>query len=131
MKQADIGQRLVLIEETLARIELALHARVPIGDVRQAIEDVFATYGVVAQLREVYAAQRDALAAHYARIDGVLEARGELDAEVRDLLVQERELLRRIVRGIADMERAADWHEHETQRRDTSWSADDVDRRKA
>lgn len=131
MPQATIIARLVRMEEALARVELALTVRVPVADVRQAIEDVFATHGLVAQLGEVYASQRDALAAHYQTIDTLLETRKELDQEVRDLLVQLRELSRKHARGLADLERAADWHETEAERRDTAWNVGDEERRRA
>lgn len=56
------AERLTAIEQSLARIELALQTRVPLSEIRQAIEDVFATYGLVAQLKEVYSSQRDDVA---------------------------------------------------------------------
>lgn len=132
MRQADIAARLVLIEESLARIELELSGRVPVADVRQAIEDVFATYGIVAQLKEVYDNQRDQLAILLGLAAQLIAETREGDQELRDLLVQLRELGRKHVRGLADLERAADWHEKEAERRDVEgWSAGDVERRQA
>ena len=129
--RTGIADKLVMIEESLARIELALAVRVPAADIRQAIEDVFATYGLVAQLKEVYDGQRDHLVILIGLAAQLIANTKEGDEELRDLLIQLRELGRKHVRGLADLERAADWHEKEAERRDTtSWSAGDADRRR-
>jgi phage-related minor tail protein len=101
MENSEIAARLETIEAALLRIEQALPLptalslvaqrlkaidarladRVPIGDVRQAIEDVFATHGLVAQLREVYTTQRDEISAQGDDLD-------ELAASINRLLTQ-------------------------------------------
>jgi len=131
IEAAQSPSALMLVAQKLTALEVGLKDRVPIADVKAAIEDVFATHGLVVQLTEVYTTQRDALATHYEAIDRVLETRQELDQEVRDLLVQLRELSRRHARGLADLERAADLHEAEAERRVAPWSAGDEERRKA
>ena len=136
MQNAQLTQHLILIEERLSAIEAAqnpgalsliaqrlasidavLQTRVPAEDIRTAIEDVLDTRFEMGQLREVYTSQRDQLFAHSLRIDVVLAAHTELDQELRDLLVQLRELGRKHVRGLADLERVAEWHDSEAERR--------------
>jgi len=131
MRQADIAARLVLIEESQARIELALATRVPAADIRVAIEDVFQTYGLVVQLKEIYDNQRDQLIVLIGLAAQLVADTREGDQELRDLLVQLRELGRKHVRGLADLERAADWHEKEAERRDVAWGEGEAERRQA
>ncbi len=124
MRQPDIAARLVLIDESLARIELALAMRVPVEEIRIAIEDVFATYGLVSQLKEVYTTQRDELAALVAIASQLLQEERAHDATsgderetIRALLLQLRELGRKHVAGLADLERALDWRQGDAERR--------------
>jgi len=152
MRQSDIADRLALIEEhleaiepLLLRIESALpipsalslvasrllaidkrlEDRVPVADIRLAIEDVFQTYGLVAQLKEVYESQRDQLVILVGLAAQLLADAKKDDQELRDLLVQLRELGRKHVRGLSDLERAQDWHEREAERRDAGTKAED------
>ena len=117
LKQSDIAERLILVEESLARIELALATRVPVADIRQSMDDAFATYGLVAQLRELHTNQRDQLTILVGLAAQLIADAKKDDAELRDLLVQLRELGRKHVRGLADLERAQDWHETQAEQR--------------
>lgn len=124
MKIADIAQRLTLLEESTARIELALALRVPPHELRRAMQDVLETLGLVGMLKEVHFNQRDQLAMLVGLAAQLLmEARDETKAgaekrdETNDLLIQLRELGRKHVRGLADLERAQDWHESQAEQR--------------
>jgi hypothetical protein len=147
MQNAELTQHLILLEERMRAIEAALirvespsalslvasrlgaidkrlDERVPVADIQAAIEDVLDTRFEMGELRELYTNQRDALAAHFTLIDAVLR-------EFLDLSIQLRELGRKHVRGLADLERAAEWHESEAERRDVAWTEGDEERRKA
>jgi len=144
MPPTDIGQRLTLIEAAIMRLETALDnpsalslvaerlgtidtklaERVPTDEIRVAIEDVFATHGLVAQLAEVYGAQRDQLTILVGLAAQLLADAQKDDKELRNLLIQLRELGRKHVRGLSDLERAQDWHEREAERRDGGTPAD-------
>lgn len=140
MQNAALTQHLILLEERLAAIEAALVRvespsalslvaarltsidtkladRVPLAEVRAAIEDVFATYGLVAQLKEVYDSQRNQLTILVGLATQLISDTREGDQEINDLLIQLRELGRKHVRGLADLEHAADWHEREAEKR--------------
>jgi hypothetical protein len=124
LKQADIAARLVLVEERLngieaqlARIELHLTTRVPAEEIRAAIEDVFQTWGLVAQLREVYDTMRGDLLSHNAIVDALLAEGRVKDEETRSLMIQLRELARRLVRSQEDLERALNWRPGDAERR--------------
>lgn len=87
------------IAQALARIEAHLEARGTPQDVQQAIEDVFNTYGQIAQMREVIQ-----------QLVIIVRARDAQDAQERadvyELMQQLRELARKQVAGLADVERA-------------------------
>ena len=124
---ARIEESLARIEESLARIELALETRVPAHLIRQAIEDAFDTYGLVAQLREVYTTQRDDLAILVGLAGKLLEEEREHDTTgveeretIRQLLLQLRELGRKHVAGLYDLERAVGWRPGDAERRKAS-----------
>ena len=139
--RTDVAARLVLIEESLARIELALETRVSSAEIRVAIEDVFNTYGLLAQLKEVYTTQRDDLALLVGLAGKLLAEEREHDQTgvderqaISDLLVQLQELGRKHVDGLYDLERAVGWRAGAVERRDGAvieWRAGDVERRGA
>jgi hypothetical protein len=115
---------LARIEESLARIELNLETRVPTNEIRQAIEDAFDTYGLVAQLKEVYTTQRDDLAALVELAGRLLDQERAHDATgvderqaMNELLVQLLELGRKHVDGLYDLERAVGWRQGDAERR--------------
>lgn len=83
----------------LGRIESLLMERGAPADVQQAIEDVFTTYGQVAQMREVIQQLVEIVRLHDA------ESAHERE-QIRSLLMQLRELARKQVAGLADVERA-------------------------
>lgn len=83
----------------LERIEAQLAARGRPGDIQQAIEDVFNTYGQIAQMREVIGQLVEVVREHD------LASREER-AELNELLVQLRELARKQVHGLSDVARA-------------------------
>ena len=140
---ADLNQHLILIEERLSAIEglqnpgaLSLIAqrlsaidarlaeRVPVSEIRKAIEDIFATWGQVSQLREVYTTQRDELAALVqiaAQLAGDARAHDATGVEEREtihaLLVQLSEIGRKHVTGLTDLERALNWRAGDAERR--------------
>jgi hypothetical protein len=91
----DESQLLTILE----RIEQHLAARGTPKDVQQAIEDVFNTYGQIAQMREVIGQLVAIVRQHDA------ESTHERE-QIRMLLVQLRELARKQVAGLADVERA-------------------------
>lgn len=97
----------------LARIEALVKDQVPSDDLRQAIEDIFNAYGLTAQLAEVYGEQRDAVTDLIGRLQTHDTALRAHDAqavawrsELGDLLVQLRELMRKLVRNQEDLARA-------------------------
>ena len=104
MKQADIAARLDTIEALL---------RAHAGSADPAIENSLDTYAQVAQLREVYATQRDTVTALVV-IANLLLVEGRVhdakSAEEREqlaaLLLQLREIGRKHVAGLYDLERA-------------------------
>ena len=117
MRQAEIAERLTRIEAQLAQL-------VPAADVRKAFGDVLETYNLVGQIAELKRNQIEQLAILVGLAAQLLtEARDESKAsantrgDTNDLLIQLRELGRKHVRGLADLERAAEWHERETERR--------------
>lgn len=87
------------IAQALERIEAHLAERGTPHDVQQAIEDVFNTYGQVAQMREVIQ-----------QLVAIVRARDAQDAQERadvyELMQQLRELARKQVASLADVERA-------------------------
>ena len=126
---------LSLVAQRLLAIDTRLETRVPSDEIRQAIEDVFQTYGLVSQLKEVYESQRDQLVILVGLAAQLLADARHGDQELRDLLIQLRELGRKHVRGLSDLERAQNWHEVEAERRDggdgEAWKQGDAERRKA
>lgn len=101
-KQADdILRRLTAIEAALGSDEI-----------RRAFADVFHTLGIVVQLKEVGSAQRDGLAmlvglAAQLLKESQIEDKAGADgrADIQDLLIQLREIGRRLVRGLEDVQR--------------------------
>lgn len=87
------------IAAALARIEAHLEARGTPQDIQQAIEDVFNAYGQIAQMREVIQ-----------QLVAIVRARDAQDAQERadvyELMQQLRELARKQVAALADVERA-------------------------
>ena len=101
--------------------------RVPAQEIRQAIDDMLETYGLVAQLREVYMTQRDELAALVVIAKELLTEERTHDTTsaeeretIRALLLQLRELGRKHVTGLTDLERALNWRQGDADRRKTS-----------
>lgn len=91
------------IDAALGRIAASLEANgVPGADIaaliRHALDELLAIHGLAGQLAEVAREQRDQLAA----ISVQLATRDELHA----LLIQLRELMRKQVAGLYDLERA-------------------------
>lgn len=93
------GPTLSGITRQLRGIERQLAARGSPADVRQAIADVFESYGQVAQMREVMQSLVAIVRAHDT------ESASER-AEITSLLVQLRELARKQVRAQEDLARA-------------------------
>jgi hypothetical protein len=83
----------------IQRLEAQLAARSTPADVEQAIADVFETYGQIAQIREVLQQLVEVIRAHD-------EASREERTDIKDLLVQLRELARKLVRNQEDLARA-------------------------
>jgi ABC-type transporter Mla subunit MlaD len=93
------GPTLSGITRQLRGIERQLAARRRPSDVQQAIEDIFNVYGQVAQMREVVEQLVAVLREHDRN------SRDER-AEIKALLVQLRELARKLVRAQEDLARA-------------------------
>ena len=121
MRQAEIAERLTRIEAQLAQL-------VPPSDVRKAFGDVLETYNLVGQIAELKRNQIEQLAILVGLAAQLLteardeskasaDTRGDTNELLIQLLIQLRELGRKHVRGLADLERAAEWHERETERR--------------
>jgi hypothetical protein len=101
------------IEQRLSAIEETLTTHVSVSEVKQAIEDVFATYGLVVQLAEVYTTQRNELAALIALVSRLLSEERAHDAidtsereAIRALLVQLREIGRKHIARLSNIEQA-------------------------
>jgi hypothetical protein len=105
------------ITALLERIEALLAARSTPSDVQQAIEDVFETYGQIAQIREVLQHLVEVIRAHDA-------ASRDERAEIKEVLVQLRELARKQVRAQEDLARAVGAG-------DGAWNGEERRRRKA
>jgi len=97
----------------LSAIEEHLSLGVPVVELRQALTDILETLGQLAQLREIYATQRDSVAALVIIANVLLgeerahDARGTVEREtIQALLLQLRELGRKHVSGLYDIERA-------------------------
>lgn len=112
MTEEAIDARIARIDARLARIEGLLAAFVPAEEIRQAMRDVLDTLNLVGQLREVESNQRDQLAVLVGLAATLLtEQRGDQSAAratrdtIGDLLVQLRELGRKHVTGLRDLER--------------------------
>jgi len=138
----DDSRLLAQLAESLARIEAQLAQLVPPADVRQSIQDGLDTLNLVGQIAELKSNQIEQLCVLVGLAAQLLtEARDESAASAgkRDdtnvLLIQLRELGRKHVRGLADLERAAEWHESEAERRDGAddphVQAGEAERRKA
>lgn len=110
MRQAEIAERLTAIE---ALIRQAL----PPERMATALKDIEDSYGLAGQLVEVAHAQREQLEALISRLDRVIDLLTAHDTqfqahdaataaeriELRELMVQLRELARKQVRGQADL----------------------------
>lgn len=112
MKQADIAERLILVEESIARIEAGMSTRIPADEIRAAMNDVLDILNITSQLAEIIRNQRDQLAMLVGLAAELLtEARTETKESrkgrdnISDLLIQLRELGRTHVRALADLER--------------------------
>lgn len=118
MKQAEIAERLSQIEAHLSAIAASLiHRSAPQA---QALRDIEASYGLIGQMAEVMHAQREQLEAlisridrllallttHDQRLEGYSKAADHERTELRELMVQLRELARKQVRTTADLARA-------------------------
>jgi len=127
LKRVESPSALSLVAQRLGSIDEKLTERVPSSEIRQAIEEVFETWGLVAQLKEVYTTQRDELQALVTIAAQLLAEEREHDATgvderetIRQLLLQLRELGRKHVAGLADLERAFGWHSGDAERRKAS-----------
>lgn len=96
-------------------IQALLAALVPSSDVRQSIQDTFDTLGIVVQLKEVETHQRDTLAMLVGLAAELLtEARAESKAgtdqrqDNHQLMVQLRELGRKMVAGLFDVQQTVE-----------------------
>lgn len=87
------------IMAALDRIEAQLNARGTPEDVTQALKDILAIYGEVGQTREVLQRLVELIRAHD-------QASKDDRQEVRDVLIQVREVLRQLVRSQQDLARA-------------------------
>lgn len=119
-----VPSALSLVAQRLGAIDSKLGQLVPPEDVRKLIEDAFATYGMVVQLREVYITQRDDLAILVGLAGKLLEEERKHDAtgvdereQIHQLLVQLLELGRKHVAGLYDLERAVGWRPGDAERR--------------
>lgn len=136
-------QQLTSITESLARIEAALAARVPVADVKRAIEDTSATAEVAQQLSQV----APVVAAQLDSIVTTLDAQmtdDELRGELRNTLSYIRQFTP-IMQGTrddivllrADFRRLSALLEQtlhvriEDEERGIVWNVGDADRRKA
>lgn len=109
------GQALHQIDRQLRLIAAHLATRTLPSDVQQAIEDIFNTYGQVAQMREVLQQLVTVVRDH--------DDNSRLErSDIKELLVQLRELARKQVRAQEDLARALGGG-------DGSWNG--VDRRRA
>lgn len=121
MKQSEIAERLTAIEAQLTALtESQIGGSVPAAHVSQALADIEHSYGLIGQLVEMAHAQREqiealiqrldtliaALAAHDARLIGYGDANEQERYDLHELMMQLRELARKQVAGLADVERA-------------------------
>lgn len=100
------GQALHSIDRRLHQILMQLAARGTPQDARQAIEDVFNTYGQIGQMRESFGAFREAL---FELLNLLRDHDREIKQEwedLRGLLEQIRLLMRDQVRKTEDLARA-------------------------
>jgi hypothetical protein len=93
------GQALHSIDRRLAQIAAHLAARGHPGDVQQAIEDIFNTYGQISQVREVLHQLVDVLREHDS------DSKRERE-DIKDLTTQLISLMRKMVRSHEDLARA-------------------------
>jgi hypothetical protein len=110
MRQAEIV-------EQLTRIEGRLDQMVSADEIRQAMRDVLDTLSLVGQLREIESNQRDQLAMLVGLAAELLTEQRDDQGRARagrdtigDLLIQLRELGRKHVDALRDLERSVEAH---------------------
>jgi|GEM_PF-3040045 hypothetical protein len=112
--ETEILAGLRAIEARMTAIEAAIGERsAPANEVHQALQDVLKIYMLTGQIAEVASSQRDqiqALAEAYERLSIALTTHDGVStadrADIKELMVQLRELARAHVRNLTDIARA-------------------------
>lgn len=103
---ARIADELRHLREHLAQVRQNIEGRADAEEVRQALSDITSAYALVGQLVEVYEGQKVITRELSERIAESLETAADERAEIKEVLVQVREVLRNLVRASEDLARA-------------------------
>lgn len=115
MNEPRLTAILLAIEERLTRLEDAIQARsAPAEEVRQALKDILDIYNITGQTGSVVTQQRDqtqalaeAMTIFHARLLDHDKRSGDERADIHELMVQIRQLARRQVSQLSNLEQAA------------------------